>query len=186
MLGMQRWRQFTTGQGYYLALACINMAHRCLPFCLRPLLYRICGFEVANAASIQGSVRFFHIRRLHVGTGTRINRGVYLDNRGGITIGAHVSVAHDAKIYTMGHEIHDNAFATKTQSVRIDDHAVIFAGAMVMPGVHIGRGAVVLAGAVVTKDVPVLRVVGGNPARDVGERHSDLGYQLSGQHWFAH
>jgi acetyltransferase-like isoleucine patch superfamily enzyme len=183
---MSRWNAFVTGPGYYLGLACINAMHRCLPFALRPLLYRVCGYEVAATASIQGGVRFFHIARLSVGEGTRINRGVYLDNRGGITIGAHVSVAHDAKIYTMGHEIHDDAFATKTKPVRIEDHAVIFAGAMIMPGVHLGQGAVVLAGAVVTQDVPARRIVGGNPAADVGERRSGLNYRLSERHWFAH
>jgi acetyltransferase-like isoleucine patch superfamily enzyme len=183
---MSRWTTLTTGQGYYLGLACINAVHRCLPFALRPWLYRLCGYQVAGNASIQGGVRFFHIGRLAVGDGTKINRGVYLDNRGGITIGAHVSIAHDAKIYTMGHDVHDDGFATKVHSVRIDDHAVVFAGAMLMPGVHLGRGAVVLAGAVVTKDVPDGRIVGGNPAQDVGERRGQLHYQLSGRHWFAH
>lgn len=174
------------GQGYYLALALINGVHRWLPFALRPLLYRACGYQVARSATLQGGVRFFHVGRLTVGEGSLVNRGVYLDNRGGIHIGAQVSIAHDSRIYTMGHDVHHDGFATQARPVRIDDHAVLFAGAMIMPGVHLGRGAVVMAGAVVTKDVPERRIVGGNPARDLGERRGALDYRLGRRYWFAH
>lgn len=183
---MSHWSGFVRGQGYYLALAVINSVHRWLPFGLRPLLYRACGYRVARSATLQGGVRFFHVGRLTVGEGSLVNRGVYLDNRGGISIGAQVSIAHDSRIYTMGHDVHDDGFATKAKPVRIDDHAVLFAGAMVMPGVHLGRGAVVMAGAVVTHDVPERRIVGGNPARDLGERRGALDYRLGRRHWFAH
>ena len=60
------------------------------------------------------------------------------------------------------------------------------AGAMIMPGVHLGAGAVVMAGAVVTKDVPPLRMVGGNPARDIGPRECTPRYRLKRRYWFAH
>ena len=157
-------------QLYFLALALINTLHGWLPFALRPLLYKACGYRIDRSATLQGGIRFFHVGRLTVGEGSLINRGVYLDNRGGITIGRQVSIAHDVRIYTMGHDPHDPNFATKGAAVQIDDHAVVFAGAMLMPGVHIGQGAVVMAGAVVTKDVPPGRMVGGNPAVDLGER----------------
>lgn len=183
---MSRWREHALAQGYFLALACINTLNRWLPFVMRPLLYRACGFRIARSATVQGGVRFFHVGRLTIGEGTLVNRGVYLDNRGGITLGANVSIAHDSKIYTMGHDVHDPGFATRARPVRIDDHAVVFAGAMIMPGVHLGRGAVVMAGSVVTHDVPERRIVGGNPARDLGERTGELGYRLSRRYWFAH
>ena len=174
-------------QLYFIALALINTGHGLLPFALRPLLYKACGFRIHRTATLQGGVRFFHVGRLEVGADTVVNRGVYLDNRGGITIGQHVSIAHDSRIYTMGHDIHDPGFAVKAAPVRIDDHAVLFAAAMVMPGVHIGAGAVVMAGAVVTKDVPPRRIVGGNPARDLGERQLEApSYQLKRRFWFAH
>jgi acetyltransferase-like isoleucine patch superfamily enzyme len=173
-------------QAYYLGLAFVNTLHGLLPFALRPLLYRACGFRVHRDATIQGGVRFFHVGRLEVGEGTLVNRGVLLDNRAGITIGRQVSIAHDARIYTLGHDVHDPRFAAKGRPVRIDDFAVIFAAAMVMPGVTLGRGAVVMAGAVVTKDVPPMRIVGGNPARDLGERRSEPAYALRRRYWFAH
>lgn len=173
-------------QAYFIALALINTLHGWLPFFLRPLLYKACGFRVDRSATLQGGIRFFHVGRLDVGEGTLINRGVYLDNRGGISIGRQVSIAHDAKLYTMGHDPHDPTFATKAAPIRIDDHAVIFAGAMIMPGVHLGEGSVVMAGSVVTKSVPAFRMVGGNPAQDIGERGCKPTYRLNRRFWLAH
>jgi acetyltransferase-like isoleucine patch superfamily enzyme len=175
-----------TAQAYFLGLATINAVHRFLPFFARRWLYRLCRFEIDPSATIQGGVRFFHVGRLRVGAHTLINRGVYLDNRAGLAIGANVSIAHDARIYTMGHDVHDGQFADKGQPVRIDDYAVLFAGAMVMPGVHLGTGAVVMAGAVVTKDVAPYRIVGGNPAQDLGRREGEPAYRLDRRYWFAH
>ena len=180
------WRTHLLSQTYFLGLAALNTVHGWLPFALRPLLYRLCGYDIAASATVQGGVRFFHIGRLSVGEGSLINRGVLLDNRAGITIGAQVSIAHDSRIYSLGHDPHDADFAAKGRPVRIDDHAVVFAGAMIMPGVHLGRGAVVMAGAVVTKDVPPLRMVGGNPAQDLGPRQLDPQYRLKRRYWFAH
>lgn len=173
-------------QLYFIALALINTLHAWLPFWLRPVLYALCRFDIDRSATLQGGTRFFHVGRLRVGEGSLINRGVYLDNRGGITIGKHVSIAHDVRIYTMGHDPHDPDFATKAAPVQIDDHAVVFAGAMIMPGVHLGAGAVVMAGAVVTKSVPAGRMVGGNPAHDIGERGCQPAYRLKRRFWFAH
>ena len=175
-----------TGQAYFIGLALLNTVHGLLPFCLRPALYRLCRFEIDRSATIQGGVRFFHVGRLAVGAGSLINRGVYLDNRAGIAIGSNVSIAHDARLYTMGHDVHDAAFATKGQPLRIGDHAVVFAGAMLMPGVQLGRGAVVMAGSVVTKSVPAMRIVGGNPAVDIGPREGEPAYALDRRFWLAH
>jgi len=179
-------REHFLAQTYFLGLAALNTVHGLLPFWLRPWLYRLCRFDIAASATLQGGVRFFHIGRLQVGEGSIINRGVLLDNRAGITIGRQVSIAHDARIYTLGHDPHDPDFATNGSPVRIDDHAVVFAGAMIMPGVHLGAGAVVMAGAVVTQDVPPLRMVGGNPARDIGPRRTTPRYRLKRRYWFAH
>lgn len=188
MPDMPRRFPFLVDQSYFLGLAAINAVHGRLPFFLRRWLYRLCGFRVAKTATIQGGVRFFHVGRLEVGDDTVINRGTYLDNRGGLVIGAHVSIAHDSRLYTMGHDVTDmERFATKAKPIRIGDHAVLFAGAMLMPGVELGEGAVVLAGAVVTKSVPPYRIVGGNPAVDVGPREGGKArYALGRRFWFAH
>lgn len=179
-------RSRVRSQLYFLGLAALNLVHGCLPFALRPLLYRLCRFEIARSATVQGGVRFFHVGRLKIGAGTLVNRGVYLDNRAGITIGENVSIAHDVRIYTLGHDVNDAGFAARGKPVEIGDYAVLFAGAMIMPGVQLGTGAVVMAGSVVTRSVPPMRMVGGNPAQDIGERSVELGYRLDRRYWFAH
>ena len=148
----------------------------------------VLGVAALRLKCVRSHVIFIgELRQRGIGEGTLVNRGVYLDNRAGITIGKQVSIAHDARIYTMGHDVHDEGFAAKGQPVQIDDYAVVFAGAMIMPGVHLGEGAVVMAGAVVTKSVPAWRIVGGNPAQDVGERGCKTpSYRLDRRFWFAH
>jgi acetyltransferase-like isoleucine patch superfamily enzyme len=178
-------RKFKT-QSYFLGLFLINIMHSLLPFFMRTILYRACGFEVHSGATLQGGVRFFHLGRMRIGNGSVINRGVYLDNRCGIEIGECVSIAHDVKIYSLGHDIHNDLFPVKGRQVVIEDYVVIFAGAMIMPGIRIGKGSVVMAGAVVTRDVPAFRIVGGNPACDLGARDSLPAYRFDRRFWFAH
>jgi acetyltransferase-like isoleucine patch superfamily enzyme len=180
-------RDHLKNQAYFLGLALLNTVHGLLPFALRRPLYRLCRFDIAPGATVQGGVRFFHVGRLSIGDDTVVNRGTYLDNRAGLTIGRHVSIAHDARIYTLGHDVNDEGFAAKGKPVRIDDYAVLFAGAVVMPGVHLGEGCVVMAGALVTKSVAPYRMVGGNPAVDLGERTlRQPTYRLRRRYWFAH
>ncbi|MFC5608436.1 acyltransferase [Variovorax soli] len=178
--------RYLVDQGYFVGLALLNRLHGCLPFFLRPALYSLCSFDIDRTATLQGGIRFFHVGRLKVGEDSVVNRDVYLDNRGGLTIGRHVSIAHGARIYTMGHDVHDALFRTKSNSVSIEDYAVVFAGAVIMPGVTLAEGCVVMAGAVVTKSVAPYRIVGGNPARDIGPRNCSPSYRLKRRFWFAH
>jgi acetyltransferase-like isoleucine patch superfamily enzyme len=116
---------------------------------------------------------------LTIGHHTRVNRSCCLDARGGLSIGNNVSISPDVAILTMEHLKDDPDFATVTRPVRIEDHVWIGMRAMVMPGVTIGRGAVVAAGAVVTRDVPAGAIVGGIPAHPIGQRRLDPAYVLA-------
>jgi len=130
---------------------------------LRQFLMKIAGFQIGKKTSIQ-AVRFFSFGKLKVGNNTIINSGCYLDNRRCITIGDNVVIAHDTKIYTLGHDINDPTFITKGASVVIEDYVILFSNTLIMPGVTVAKGAVVLPGSVVTKNVESMNVVGGNPA----------------------
>jgi len=68
--------------------------------------------------------------------------------------------------------------------VVVGDYVWIGARATILPGVTIGRGAVVAAGALVSRDVPPYAVVGGVPAKVIGERARDLRYTLNFRPWF--
>lgn len=85
-----------------------------------------------------------------------------------ITIGNNVQVTQDVKFYTHGgshvaREKYPN-FDVFGKIV-IEDNAYLGSNSMIMPGVTVGKGALVAAGSVVTKSVPPYVVVGGNPAR---------------------
>lgn len=96
-----------------------------------------------------------------------------------LKIGSNVSIAGEVRIYTMEHDINDPDFKEVWNPVTIDDYVVIGTRVTILPGVHIGRGAVVASGAVVTKDVPEFTVVGGVPAQFIKERARDLRYKLN-------
>jgi maltose O-acetyltransferase len=116
-----------------------------------------------------------------LGARTRVNRDCCLDVRGSLLIGEDVSISPEVMILTAGHAVDDPAFGVETRPVVIEDHVWIGARALVMPGVRLGRGSVVAAGSVVTRDVEPRAIVAGAPARKVGVRsESALDYALDG------
>ena len=121
---------------------------------------------------------------MSVGEHTIINRRCALDGRGGLRIGSNVSLSPEVMLITSNHRKDDPDFAVEDQPIVIEDYVWVGSRATVLPGVTIGKGAVVAAGAVVTKDVPPYAVVGGVPAKVIGERAKDLRYSLSFQPWF--
>jgi maltose O-acetyltransferase len=114
-----------------------------------------------------------------IGARTIINRGCCLDARSGLRIGEDVSISPEVAILTTQHDVNDPGFALQGRPVVIEDHVWIGMRAMVLPGVTIGRGAVVAAGAVVTSDVGPLEIVAGVPARVVGRRALNPQYRLA-------
>ena len=109
-------------------------------------------------------------RRVSIGVGTVINQGCLLYTSGGLVIGEHVSISPGVSLVTGTHDINDPDFPSDYQPIVIDDYAWIGTRAIILRGVTIGRGAVVMAGAVVTHDVAPYAVVGGVPAKPIQER----------------
>ena len=105
-----------------------------------------------------------------------VNSGCRLDTRGGIKIGSNVGISQQVIILTADHDMNFSDFAGRSREVVIEDYAFIGTRAMVLPGITIGRGAIIAAGAIVTKDVPAYAVVAGVPAKVVKERRKDLDY----------
>jgi acetyltransferase-like isoleucine patch superfamily enzyme len=185
-LNLPKYKSFLKMQAALCFIAALNLFTRCIPFhAPRHLLLKLAGVRIAPGAVIHQGVSIMAKRRLSVGEGSIINRGTLIDNRSEVTIGRHVSIAHESRIYTTGHDCHAPDFGIQTRPVQIDDYAVLFAGAVIMPGVRIGRGAVVLPFSVVTKDVAPMTMVGGIPATFKSDRHSELKYRLDYSYWFA-
>jgi len=168
-----------------ILLQIFNFIYKYIPFLTIKRLLLICaGFKIGEKSYIHNA-KFFHFGRLEVGNNSTINGGCYLDNRFKITIGNNVSIAHDTKIYTLGHDIDDKDFKAKGAEVTIEDYVCIFSNVLIMPGVKIGKGAVIFPGSIVTKNVNEYDVVGGNPAKFIKKRNQNLEYQLNYNYWFA-
>ncbi|MGB6882191.1 MAG: acyltransferase, partial [Microgenomates group bacterium] len=99
--------------------------------------------------------------------------------RAHLKIGSHVDIASSVMIYNSEHDIESHDFSAREEPVEIGDYCFIGPRVIILPGVKIGKGAVVAAGAVVTKDVPKFAIVGGVPAKVIGERkNKNLKYRL--------
>lgn len=125
------------------------------------------GAEIRNASNLE------------IGKGSVIGDNALLDARCGIKIGDNVNLSSQVHIWTMQHDYRDPLFncnETHMGRVIIKDRVWLGPNVTILPKVTIGEGAVVAAGAVVTKDIPPYTVVGGIPAKQLGERPQNLKY----------
>ena len=136
---------------------------------LRLYLYRRIGMRVGKDCMIRRGVYLGSPNELELGDGSFLGRAS-LYCTGGVKIGRNVNVSDGAVIVTAKHDVNSPTFEAKYEPITIEDWAWIATNAIVLAGVTIGEGAIVAAGAVVTKDVPAYSIVGGNPAKVIGER----------------
>ena len=144
---------------------------------VRYFLLRRKGVVIGNNVSIWRGVEIRNPKGLSIGSGSAIGPGVTLDARKGLKIGENVTVAKDAIIWTLHHDMNSKDFHTIGSETVIEDYAWICSRSILLPGVHVGRGAVVASGAVLSKDADNLAIMGGVPAKKIGERkESDFTY----------
>ena len=146
-------------------------------------LRRVLRYRVGAGSTIHMGC-FFTGPHVAIGPRSTINRRCYLDGRVGIGIGANVSVSPECYLISASHDPHSPVFAGRGGAVTLRDHVWLGARAMVLPGRTVDRGAVVGAGAVVTRDVPEMAIVGGNPARPLGTRAAEPTYRIDWRPWF--
>ena len=90
---------------------------------------------------------------------------------GRIEISEGATVAQEAYLCTGSHDFSESALQLIVKKITVETHAFIGARAMILPGVKVGKNAVVGAMSVVTKDVPSDQIVAGNPAKEIGIRN---------------
>jgi acetyltransferase-like isoleucine patch superfamily enzyme len=151
---------------------------------LRQLYLRAWLGRLGHGTGVQMGCRFLHGRNVFLGDRNVINHDCFFDGRRyRIVTGADVSIGPAATILTLGHDPNSSSFADKGGDVIIGERAWIGYGALVLPGVEIGEGAVVAAGTVLSKHVTPFSIVGGNPAQVIGERTRSLDYALNYRPW---
>jgi len=146
---------------------------------LRSAFLRIYLARFGSGTGIQMGCQFLNGRKISLGDRNVINFGCLLDGRRhAIRTGADVSIGPEASILTLGHDPRSVNFEDKGGEVDIGDRVWIGYRAMVLPGVKLGEGSVVGAGAVVTKNVEPYAVVVGVPAKKVADRPKEINYKL--------
>lgn len=146
---------------------------------VRKVIYRLAGIKIGKRSTIHMWANFFQPNNIEIGEDTIVGNNAFLDGRSKLKIGSHVNIASEVMIYNSEHNIDEGDFSVVEEPVEISDYVFIGPRAIILPGVSIGKGAVVAAGAVVTKDVSSFEVVGGVPAKVIGERkNKELKYKL--------
>lgn len=139
-------------------------------YTFRWIVYILAGVRIGSHSYLHMGTQFFYPAGIKIGRGSVIGQKAFLDGRAPLIIGDQVDIASEVMIYNSEHDINSEDFHAIAQQVEIGDYVFIGPRAIILPGVNIGRGAVVAAGAVVTKSVGDFAIVGGVPAQVIGER----------------
>ena len=130
------------------------------------LMEKILGKELPESTTVLPPLYIDYGKPVTIGKGCFIQQCCTFFGRGGITIGDNVFIGPKVNLITINHDVNpDNRSATYGRPIVIEDKVWICINSTILPGVKIGYGAIVGAGSVVTKDVPAMTVVAGNPAR---------------------
>ena len=133
---------------------------------LREIMGRLIGKQVDHSFRMFPPFYTDFGKNITIGKDVFINSGCHFQDQGGIEIGDGALIGHNVVLATINHDLNPkenrkNHYA----AIKIGAHVWIGSNATILPGVTIGDYAVVAAGAVVTRDVPAMTVVGGVPAR---------------------
>ena len=115
----------------FFLTAFLNLTKEIFPYPFRNLWLCLFDIQVPFSSSIHRECKFFHVGKFKMGKHSVVNFGCYLDNRRGIEIGNNVGIAHNTKIYTLGHNIDSPKFETKGAPVVIEDNVFVFSNAIV-------------------------------------------------------
>ena len=135
------------------------------------LLKKIVG-GIGHDSMIESPFNCTYGKNIHMGDHVYLNFNCVILDNNTVRFGSYVMVGPAVQFYTAAHPLQAeprNQGWEVAKAIVIEDNVWIGGGAILLPGIHIGRNAVIGAGAVVTKDVPAFTVVAGNPARVIRE-----------------
>lgn len=152
----------------------------------RTFMFRLVGFQIGIGTSLGGMPTLTGGKQLHknliIGERAWLNFGCVFDLEDQITIGDSVDIGHEVLFMTTTHEIgNQSRRAAKriTKPIVIENGVWLGARCTILPGITIGEGSIVAAGAVVTKDVAPNTIVGGVPATVLRQFPTEQAHQLT-------
>lgn len=164
---------------YYAVVLMGNMIVNKIPSRhIRKWFYQLLGAKIGKNTVVCRRVDMIFPKGLRLDNNVSVGWFVDLDARGGITVGHDTNISSHTKFITGSHDVDDPNFEASFKPITIGHHCWIGTGAIVLQGVTIGDGAVVAAGAVVTKDIPPYEVWGGVPAKFIRARTKELEYKV--------
>lgn len=135
---------------------------------LRALVSELVGYEVDKSFRLFPPIYSDYGKNIKLGKNVFINSGCCFQDQGGIEIGDGCLIGHQAVIATLNHDLSPATRANMTPSkVTLGKNVWVGSHATILPGVTVGDGSIIAAGAVVNKDVPPACVVAGVPAKVV-------------------
>ncbi len=144
---------------------------------MRNFIYRyVFRMKLGKGVKIYKHLDCYEPSKIVIGDGSIIGNDAFLDGRAGIYIGSNVNFSGWVKVFTRQHDMDDKNFKVVGGPVYIEDRANISSCSIILPDLRIGKGAVVMAGAIVTKSVDDYNIVGGIPAKFVRMRSKELEY----------
>lgn len=158
---------------------CYNHIVCHIPFWnVRRFFYRLQGAKFGKGTQMDMNCTVMGLGSLRMGDHCHINNACLIDARGSIVIHNNVSISHRVVIMTGSHDYKSSDFHFVGTNVEIEDYVWIGVNATIIGNVHIGKGAVVCAGAVVCRDVEPYSVVAGTPAKEIRKRENNQNYTI--------
>ncbi len=156
---------------------------------LRYAYYRaVCGMKIHKTSALWRGAQFTgdKLDEINIGPHCVIGYSSFWVACAPIILLNDVVIGHRVEFYTTDHDPDDPEFLQRVAPIKLEDHVWVGSRAMILKGVTIGRGAVVAAGSVVTKDVEPFTIVGGNPARVIRKRQTtEFTYRSEGSPPFS-
>jgi acetyltransferase-like isoleucine patch superfamily enzyme len=177
-------RNFLFGLKYYF----LNYFVTYIPFYFirNGFLKYFNNLKIGSRTALHIGVKYLgNGRSSSIGVGAVVNPSCVLDFRGGLNIGNSVAISREVVILTLTHEYNNTSFELLSKRVIIEDDVWIGVRAIILPGVKIGKGSIIGAGSVVTKDVDPYTIVAGNPAIKIANRVEQIYIEASFKPFFG-